>query len=146
MPIHEDKSAGADIRERAFRFGCGIVKFCAKLYKLGGVAEDMAPQLLKAGTALYPMLEEARAAESKADFISKCCVGLKEVREAHGRLRTHEACGIGPIDEARSLRIEADELVSIVTRIVGNTKTNAGISATRRRPRSYEKTIPGPHS
>jgi four helix bundle protein len=136
MPPDEDKSAGADIRERAFRFGCEIVKFCAKLYKLGGVARDMAPQLLNAGTALYPMLEEARAAESRADFISKCSVGLKEVREAHGRLRTHEACGIGPIDEARNLRLEANELVSIVTRIVGNTKTNAGNPSDRRRSKS----------
>jgi four helix bundle protein len=133
VPPGEDKSPGADIRERAFLFGCEVVKFCAKLYKLGGVARDMAPQLLNAGTALYPMLEEARAAESKADFISKCSVGLKEVREAYGRLRTHEACGIGPTDEARKLRLEANELVSIVTRIVGNTKTNAGISPARRR-------------
>jgi len=85
----------------------------------------MVPQLLSAGTALYPMLEEARAAESRRDFISKCCIGLKEIREAHGRLRYHEACGIGPTEEAIALRAEANELVSIMTAIIGNTKLNS---------------------
>jgi four helix bundle protein len=82
----------------------------------------MAPQLLNAGTALYSMLEEARAAESRRDFISKCSIGLKEIREAYGRLRIHEACNVGPADEAAALRSEANELVSIMTRIVGNTR------------------------
>jgi four helix bundle protein len=68
------------------------------------------------------MLEEAKAAESRRDFVSKCSIGLKEVREAHGRLRYHEACGIGPGDEATALRVEANELVSIMTRIIGNTR------------------------
>jgi four helix bundle protein len=139
VAISEDSTPGADIRERAFRFGCGIVKFCEKLYRIGGIARDMAPQLLNAGTALYPMLEEARGAESRADFISKCSIGLKEIRETYGRLRTHETCAIGPVDEARALRTEANELVSIMMRIVGNTRTNAGIA--NRRTTAHVKTI-----
>jgi len=71
---------GQDIRDRAFRFACRIVKFCERLYQIGGVARLMAPQLLNCGTALFPMLEEARAAESKRDFISKCSIGLKPIR------------------------------------------------------------------
>jgi len=117
------------------------VKFCARLYELGGIARAMAPQLLDAGTALYPMLEEARAAESRRDFISKCAIGLKEVREAYGRLRIHEACEIGPVETARALRIEADEIVSIVTAITGNTRANAGLVPPRRSSRSYVKSI-----
>jgi len=102
--------------------------FAKVLYSEGGIARAMALQLLRAGTALYPMLEEASAAESTRDFISKCNIGLKEVREAHGRLRFHEACGIGPELEARALRAEADELISIVTVIVRNTRTRAGLA------------------
>jgi four helix bundle protein len=41
------------------------------------------------------MLEEARAAESRRDFISKCSIGLKECREAWTRLRIVAACRIG---------------------------------------------------
>ena len=71
------------------------------------------------------MLEEARAAESRRDFISKCSIGLKEIREAHGRLRIHAACKIGPVEEAVALKLEANELAAIITRIIGNTKTNS---------------------
>ncbi len=124
--------AGHDIRERAFRFSCQVVRFGQRLHQIGGVAKEMAPQLLKAGTALYPMLEEARAAESRRDFISKCSIGLKEVREAHGRLRVYEACIVGPSAEATALRVEANELVAIMSRIVGNAKTNAHPHATPR--------------
>ena len=138
---HGTHATGEDIRERAFRFGCCVVKFCEKLYERGGIAREMAPQVLNAGTALYPMLEEARAAESKRDFISKCCIGLKEVREAYGRLRTLEACSIGPVEEAHTLRVEANELVSIMTRIVGNTRTNIATSSGRPPAKEYFKRL-----
>jgi four helix bundle protein len=121
-------ASGTDIRERSFRFGCRIVSLSRTLSEAGGIARLMTPQLLRAGTALYPMLEEARAAESTRDFISKCTIGLKEGREAHGRLRLHEACGIGPADEVRALHEEANELVSIVTAIVRNTRQRADLS------------------
>ena len=136
VPSEESFRTGQDIRDRAFRFACRIVKFCETLYQIGGVARLMAPQLLSCGTSLYGMLEEARAAESRKDFISKCTIGLKEIREAHGRLRLHEACKVGPINEAMDLRIEANALVSIMTAIVGNARTNAGLRPIRRRPES----------
>src|SRR5712691_7630781 len=115
MTTKESYQDGQDIRDRSFAFACAIIKFCEELCRIGGVAKMMVPQLLNSGTALYPMLEEARAGESRKDFISKCTIGLKEVREAHGRLRLHEACRVGPRDEATRLRVEANELVSIVT-------------------------------
>jgi len=66
------------------------------------------------------------------DFISKCCIGLKEGREAHVRLRLCEANGIGPTEEARALRIESNEIVSILGAIVRNTRRNAGITTAGR--------------
>ena len=78
------------IRDRTFEFACRIVKFCERLHESGGIARIMAPQLLDCGTSPSPMMEEARAGESTRDFISKCCIALKELREAHGRLRVHE--------------------------------------------------------
>jgi four helix bundle protein len=73
------------------------------------------------------MLEEARAAESKRDFISKYCIGLKEIREAHVRLKICERCKLGPAAEAKALGREASELIAIVGAIVRNTRRNAGI-------------------
>ena len=73
------------------------------------------------------MLEEARAAESRRDFISKCSIALKEAREALVRLRICLETAIGPPEEAAALAKEADELVGILTAIVRNTRRNAGI-------------------
>ena len=72
---------GQDIRDRTFEFAYRIVRFCDQLYESGGIARMMAPQLLNCGTSPSAMLEEARAGESTRDFISKCCIALKELRE-----------------------------------------------------------------
>ena len=53
----------------------------------------------------------------------------------------HETCNIGPREEATALRIEANELVAIVTTIVGNTRANAGLKPIRRHPASNEKIV-----
>ena len=134
-PAHEN---GQDIRDRAFAFACRVVRFCQKLYDAGGVGRMMVPQLINCSTSLPSMLEEARAAESRRDFISKCSIGLKEARESWTRLRVCEACQLGPGDEVRKLVKEAGELVSIVGAIVRNTRRNAGLPSrgmTGRRPR-----------
>ena len=127
MHKHRDFEHGQDIRDRTFAFACRIVKFCEETYATGGVARMMAPQLLSCGTSVAAMLEEARAAESDRDFISKCSIGLKEAREAHVRLRLHEACRIGPAPEAVALREEANALVSIIGTIVRNKRANMAL-------------------
>jgi four helix bundle protein len=130
-----DFEKGQDIRDRTFHFACRVVRFCQALYDRGGVGRMMVPQLLNCSTSVPSMLEEARAAESRRDFISKCCIGLKEAREAHVRLRVCAECGIGPADEARALRSESSEIVAILGTIVRNTRRNAGIT-TVGRPRA----------
>jgi four helix bundle protein len=127
LPSYED---GQDIRDRSFEFACRVVEFCKRLYDAGGVARLMTAQLLSASTSIPSMLEEARAAESKRDFVSKCCIGLKEARESHVRLRLCRRCSLGPSDEAANLVDEANQIVSIVTTIVRNTRRNAGLKKT----------------
>jgi four helix bundle protein len=96
----------------------------------------LVPQLIDCATAVPSMLEEARAAESKRDFISKCCIALKESRECHVRLRVIEHCHIGPADEVVALRAEAGELVAIISAIVRNARRNAGLPPFVRIPHS----------
>jgi four helix bundle protein len=114
--------AGQDIRDRTFMFACEVVGFCESLYQAGGVAQAMAPQLLNSGTSIAAMLEEARGAESRRDFVSKCSIALKETRETHVRLRIHAHCRVGPGDKAKQLVEEANALVSILVSIVRNSR------------------------
>jgi four helix bundle protein len=114
--------SGQDIRDRSFAFACRVVEFCHEVYCAGGVGRILVPQLVNCSTSVAAMLEEARAAESRRDFISKCCITLKECREASTRLRICEACRIGPPEKAHDLVQEAGELVSIIGTIVHNTR------------------------
>ncbi len=118
-------TSGENIRERAFEFSCSVVRLGQSLFAVGGVSRLLAPQLIACATSTSAMLEEARAAESKRDFISKCAIALKECRESHVRLRVLETCGIGPTDEVSRLRRESHEILSILSAIVRNAKQNS---------------------
>jgi four helix bundle protein len=111
---------GQDIRDRAFEYACGVVGFCQQLDEARGIGGLMVPQLLACSLSFAAMLEEARAAESDADFISKCCISLKECRESWTRMRVCARRKIGPQQEVRELVQEGNELISIVTAIVNN--------------------------
>jgi four helix bundle protein len=119
---------GHDIRERAFEFACGVVEFCKRLYDEGGVARMMTAQLINSSTSVPANLEEARGAESRPDFISKCSISLKEARESHVRLRVCHRCLPGLKKEAAPLIDEAGQIASIVGAIVRNARRNAGLT------------------
>ena len=104
--------SGDDIRDRAFRFACDIVALNDDLRG----ARDLTRQLLRAGTSIGANLEEADAAQSKPDFISKCTIALKEARESHYWLRLLRASGKMP--DGDRLLSDANELVAILTAIV----------------------------
>jgi four helix bundle protein len=116
--------AGQDIRDRAFDYACRVVDFCRQLSDGGGIGRLMVPQLLSCSLSFATMLEEARASESDADFISKCCISLKECRESWTRMRVCERCTIGCQPEARALVQEGGELISIETAIIRNKRKN----------------------
>jgi four helix bundle protein len=125
---NETLEPGHDIRVRTFEFACRVVEFCKKLYEQGGVARQMAPQLINCSTSVAAILEEARGAESRRDFISKCSIGLKEARESHVRLRVCHRAALGPPGEAAALVDEARQIASIIGAIVRNSRRNAGIT------------------
>ena len=115
---------GQDIRDRTSRFACRVVELCRVLHDAGAIARAQVPQLIACSTSVAANLEEARAAESTPDFIFKCCIALKECREAHVRLTIVDSGHVGPRDEIQALRMEAGELVAIISAIVRNTKRN----------------------
>ena len=82
-----------DIRERAFDFAVRIVKLCSHLEKNSNISRNLTYQLTKAGTSIGANPEEAQAAQSKADFIHKNSISLKEAREAKYWLRLILATG-----------------------------------------------------
>jgi four helix bundle protein len=111
-----------DIRERTFQFALRIIKLCTELNKRPGVCRDISRQLLKAGTSVGANTEEAQAAQSKPDFISKNSIALKEARETHYWLRLLIAAKVLPEERLTGLRDEADEIKRILGSIVVSAK------------------------
>ena len=115
-----------DIRERTFEFALRIIKLCNELNKRPGVGRDISRQLLKAGTSVGANTEEAQAAQSKPDFISKNSIALKEARETHYWLRLLIAAKVLPEKRLTELRDEAEEIKRILGSIVVSAKRSQG--------------------
>ncbi|HET9057747.1 MAG TPA: four helix bundle protein [Chitinophagaceae bacterium] len=68
------------LKEKSYSFAIEIVKLSEKL-----VSERkefiLSKQLLRSGTAIGALIREAEFAQSKADFINKMSISLKEANE-----------------------------------------------------------------
>jgi four helix bundle protein len=115
--------AGSDIRRRAFQFACRIVRLARFLEHGGRMGRNLADQLFRSGTSVGANLEEARGAQSRNDFRSKCSIALKEARETLYWLRVLQASGLVPSSRLTSFIVEAEEPVAILTSIVKKTRT-----------------------
>lgn len=116
------KTSPQDIVERTFEFAVRIIKLCVKLDERPGVGRVMMSQVLRSGTSVPSNVEEAQAAQSRADFNSKMSIALKEARETHLRLRLLMAAKILPDQQLQPLFLEADEIRRITGAIIVSSK------------------------
>ena len=110
------------IQEKSLAFAIRIVK----LYKLlAGEKKEyvLSKQLLRSGTAIGALAREAEHAQSKADFLSKMNIGLKEANETLYWLILLKETDYLPQTEFQSIYADAEELVKILVSIVKTTKT-----------------------
>jgi len=111
-----------DIEERTFNFGVRIIKLCQFLERKSWVNTTLGKQLVRCGTSIGSNVEEAQAAESRADFVSKNSISLKEARETHYRLRLLAAAELVPQSRLQPLLDESLELKRILGAIVVSAK------------------------
>jgi len=111
-------SSHNSIQERTFFFACRLVKLYQFLVKQKGATEILGRQLLRSGTSIGTNLQEAIAGQSKADFISRCNIALKEARETLYWLRLLSETNLIPARRIADLSRESNELVAILTTIV----------------------------
>lgn len=118
----ERQARGRDIVERTFEFAIEIVKFADKISKRSWIGKKLASQILKSGTSIGANVEEAQAAESRADFIHKYSIALKEARETKFWLRLLNAVKVNGGEGGESLKTEADEISRIIAQIIINAR------------------------
>lgn len=85
---------------------------------------DLASQFWRAGTSIGANVEEAQAAQSRADFKSKMSIAAKESRETIYWLRLARGSGILGAESAESLLAKASSIQKILTSIVKTTSEN----------------------
>jgi four helix bundle protein len=111
-----------DIVPRTFDFALRVVRLCEKLVAKPGAGRALGHQLLRAGTSMGANVEEAQAGQSRADFLSKMSIALKEAREAHYWLRLVSAANLLSPDLVADITQEADEVKRILGAIVRSTR------------------------
>jgi four helix bundle protein len=111
-----------DIRERSFQFALRIVKLCQHLDERPGAARVLGRQQLRSGTSIGANVEEAQAGQSRADFICKYAIALKEARETLYWLRLITAAEMLPENRLSDLRNETDALAKILGAIIVSAK------------------------
>ena len=106
-----------DLSERLLDFAADVIKLLGKLNKTA-VGRHIGYQLLKASTSSGANYEEACGAESKADFIHKMQLVLKELRESLYWLKLIKKANLLSDGHLQPLLGEAKELVKIVAKSV----------------------------
>jgi len=77
---------------------------------------------MKSATSSGANYEEACGAESRADFIHKMQIVLKELRESFFWLKLLKKANLIPLDDVQPSLTEAEELVKIYSKAVVTAK------------------------
>lgn len=105
------------LSERLWDFAVRIGKVVDALpdSRLG---RHVAGQLVRCGTSSAPNYDEGCAAESRADFVHKLGIALKEMKETRGWLRFIVKAGLLGAKRIDPIRTEAEELAKILAKSI----------------------------
>ncbi len=122
-PTALGKDGPPDIRTRSFAYALRAVRLYQYLQKQkDGAGWVLGRQYLRAATSIGANLEEARAGESRSDFIHKLGIAQKEARESLFWLRLMLESGLVRRARLTPLLRETEELIAVITSIIVNTK------------------------
>ncbi len=113
------------VAEKSIEFSIRLIK----LYKL--LVDErkefiLSKQMLRSGTAVGALIREAEHAQSKADFLSKMNIALKEANESEYWLLLLNKGDFISDKEYESIRNDAVEMIKLLAKIVKTTKETLG--------------------
>src|SRR5262245_49610095 len=110
-----------DIRERAFRFACAIVRAFPSGRWLDHASLQLWSQLVDSATSAGAQLHEAGAGGTRPQFLALNRGALREMKESQFWIRLIVATQRVRFEAVREQIDEADQLTAILTTIVKNT-------------------------
>ena len=109
------------IRENSFHFAARIVKLC-KYLQAEQREFTLTKQLLRCGTSIGANVAESQQAQSRADFISKLNIALKESYETDYWLRLMHETQYLTSEEFQSIIVDCNELEKLLISIIKSLK------------------------
>ena len=107
------RDKGDELQQRLIHFGARTTRIARTLPRTDE-GRYIAQQMLRSGLAAPPNYAEARAAESRRDFIHKLRIVLKELNETKSWLEQIVANGLFSRDKLAALIAENQELCWII--------------------------------
>jgi four helix bundle protein len=113
-----------DLEDRLVDFSCRIIDVVEALPSTRA-GNYIAAQLIRCGLAPALLYGEAQGAESRADFIHKMRISLKELKETRVCLKViSKANMIKPVKRLDNIKSENEQLISIVAKSIETAKKN----------------------
>jgi len=113
-----------DLQDRFIDYAVRIIRLSEAIPE-NKAGKHICSQVLRSGTSPAPNYGEAQSAESKADFIHKLKIALKELRETEIWLKIIIRSGlIKPSEQLAPLLQETNELISILFKSVETAQNN----------------------
>ncbi len=111
------------IKSKSFDFALRIVKLYQYLTETKKEFV-LSKQLLRSGTAVGALVRESEHAESKADFIHKLSISLKEANESDYWIELLHKSNYLEEGEYLSLKNDLDEILRLLVSIIKTSKSN----------------------
>ncbi len=108
------------LKSKSYSFALEIVKVCRELQS--NKEFILSKQLLRSGTAIGALVEEANQGESKADFIHKLSIANKEANETQYWIRLLIDSNILSKETGEPLLQKSVELIKILTASIKTSK------------------------
>jgi four helix bundle protein len=115
--VHVLPGMRREIHERAFRLALRVARLRRDPPYARMVREVVLRQMIRSAASIGANLEEATAAQSRADFASKVAIATKEAREMQYWLRLGHEAGLLREEEWLTLGPEAREVAQVVSAI-----------------------------
>ena len=118
------KARPFDLQDRLIDFAVRIIRLSEAIPE-SKAGKHICIQILRSGTSPAPNYGEAQSAESRADFIHKLKIALKELRETEIWLKIiAQAELVEPSQQLVPLLKETDELIAILFKSVETAQNN----------------------
>lgn len=122
IPETRMQNRQTDLGDRLLEFAVAVVALAPRLQR-SVTGRYFSGQLVRSASSAGANFQEARGSESRADFVHKMQIVLKELREAEYWMKLIGRTKLVPADLLAAPLAEVDELIRIVVKSVVTAKS-----------------------